>query len=42
MTDNKGGQKPVKKGGYQPTGDPTPKNPPQGKKSGGEAQGKKS
>ena len=48
MTD-KGGQKtpkgegwkPIsKKGGYQPTSNPVPKNPPQGKKSGG-AQAKK-
>lgn len=41
MADPKGGQKPVsKKGGYQPSSNPQPKNPPQGKKSGG-AQAKK-
>ena len=50
MAEPKGGQKPggkkdsvpasIKKGGYQPTSNPVPKNPPQGKKSGG-AEGKK-
>jgi len=41
MTDDKGDKKPIsKKGGYKPTSNPKPVNPPKGKK-GDSAQGKK-